>query len=132
MKIKMEEVVNSQNEEELCKSNMKCFPRCNWEVHEQVDEREAIAKYRGIFVKLMWIDKDKVIEGEPMQIKSRTVASGHRVSGMTDWLRELGRKMTGVYPIKGKRISQDQADTVDVLSQKMSNPRQQITAGDHV
>ena len=46
---------------------------------------------------MKWIDKDKVIEGEqkfeeePRQIKSRTVASGHRVSGMTEWLREPGR-----------------------------------------
>ena len=43
-------------------------------VYEQVDEREAIAKYQLTPIDTQWIDTDKASQGEPMQMRSRIIA----------------------------------------------------------
>ena len=43
-------------------------------VCEKADERAALAKYNVTPVDTKWVDTDKAIEGEPMQIRKRIVA----------------------------------------------------------
>ena len=43
-------------------------------VYEKVDAREAIAKYQLPTVDTKWIDTDKALEGEPLQVRSRIMA----------------------------------------------------------
>ena len=43
-------------------------------VYEKVDEREAIAKYQLPTVDTKWIDTDKALEAEPLQVRSRIMA----------------------------------------------------------
>ena len=43
-------------------------------VYEKVHERAAVAKYNVTPVDSKWVDTDKTFEGEPMQIRSRSVA----------------------------------------------------------
>ena len=43
-------------------------------VHEKVDERAAVAKYKVTPVDTKWVDTDKALEGGAMQIRARIVA----------------------------------------------------------
>ena len=43
-------------------------------VYEKIDENEAVAQYNITPVDTKWVDTDKAFDGEPMQIRSRTVA----------------------------------------------------------
>ena len=44
------------------------------EVYGKVGEKEAVAKYGVAPVDMKWVDTDKALEGEPMQIRSRMCA----------------------------------------------------------
>ena len=47
-------------------------------VYEKVDEREAVAKYQLTPIDTKWIDTDKALEEEQMQIRSQIVAREFR------------------------------------------------------
>ena len=63
-------------------------------VYERVDEREAIAQYQVTPVDTKWIDTNKALEEEPMQIRSRIVQESFQVTigktcvqGLLHWMR---------------------------------------------
>ena len=47
---------------------------CDLGVYDKVDENEAVAQYKITPVDTKWVDTNKSIEEEPMQIRSRVVA----------------------------------------------------------
>ena len=44
-------------------------------MYVKVDERAAVAKYKVTLIDTKWVDTDKAFEGEPLQIRSRIVAT---------------------------------------------------------
>ena len=44
-------------------------------MYEKVDEHAAVAKYNITPLDTTWVDTEKAIEEEPMQIRSRIVAN---------------------------------------------------------
>ena len=53
-------------------------------MYEKVGEHAAVAKYNVAPLDTKWIDTDKAIEGEPMQIRSRIVARGFKSGDRPD------------------------------------------------
>ena len=53
-------------------------------VYEKVDEKEAIEKYGVTPIDTKWIDTDKALEGEPIQIRSRICTRGFKSDDRPD------------------------------------------------